>query len=221
MTEAEWLTATDPTPIVEFLMGKTSNRKFRLFYSSCSRRIWHLIVHEGYRKIVEVSEMLADGHGDESQLREAEYYAFAQHGPPQLNSALWAALHCGISNLMLHEPLYGDWSDPFHQAAEAVAEASNNREETLVIELLAQCDFIRDIFGNPFRPVTLNPSWLTSTVIALATGIYEERAFDRMPILADALQGAGCVNEDILNHCRQPGEHVKGCWVVDLLTGRK
>ena len=62
--------------------------------------------------------------------------------------------------------------------------------------------------GNPFRPITLNPSWLTSTVLALANGIYEEKAFDRMPILADALQDAGCDNEDILNHCRQPGEHV-------------
>ncbi len=47
-----------------------------------------------------------------------------------------------------------------------------------------------------------------------------DRAFDRMPILADALQDAGCDNLNILNHCRQPGEHVRGCWVVDLLTGR-
>ena len=79
----------------------------------------------------------------------------------------------------------------------------------------------KDIFGNPFRPVVLDPSWLTSTVVALAQGIYQDRAFDRMPILADALQDAGCENDDILTHCRQPGEHARGCWVVDLLTGRK
>jgi hypothetical protein len=200
MTEAEWLTATDPTPMLEFLKGKTSDRKLRLFYCNCSRRIWHLIIHEGYRNIVEVSEMVADGYGDEGQLKEAVDYAYAQHGTQQLNHALWAASLCGaFSNLMLHEPFYGDWHDPFHQAAEAVAEASNNREEALVIELLAQCDFIRDVFGNPFRPITLNPSWLTSTVIALATGIYSEKAFDRMPILADALQDAGCEKEEILN----------------------
>jgi hypothetical protein len=80
---------------------------------------------------------------------------------------------------------------------------------------------IREIFGNPFRPITLNPSWLTSTVLALANGIYEEKAFDRMPILADALQDTGCDNEDILNHCRGVEPHVRGCWAVDLLTDRK
>ncbi|MBN9117823.1 MAG: hypothetical protein J0I06_01415 [Planctomycetes bacterium] len=79
----------------------------------------------------------------------------------------------------------------------------------------------RDIFGNPFCPVAVEPSWLTSDVRALATGIYEDRAFDRMPILADALQDAGCDNDDILSHCRQPGEHVRGCWVVDLVLGKK
>jgi hypothetical protein len=84
---------------------------------------------------------------------------------------------------------------------------------------LIQPTLLREVFGNPFSPVTLNPSWLAPTVLTLANGIYEEKAFDRMPILADALQDAGCDNEDILNHCRQPGEHVRGCWVVDLLTG--
>ncbi|MCE9561576.1 MAG: hypothetical protein K8U57_05935 [Planctomycetes bacterium] len=79
---------------------------------------------------------------------------------------------------------------------------------------------MRDIIGNPFRPVVADPSWLTSDVIALAQGIYEDRAFDRMPILADALQDAGCDNEDVLSHCRQPGEHVRGCWAVDLILGK-
>jgi len=79
---------------------------------------------------------------------------------------------------------------------------------------------IRDVFGNPFRPVVVAPEWLTPDVLAIAAGIYSERAFDRMPILADALQDAGCDSSDILNHCRQPGEHVRGCWVVDLILGK-
>ena len=79
---------------------------------------------------------------------------------------------------------------------------------------------IRDIFGNPFRPVAADPAWLTSTVVALARGIYDDRAFDRMPILADALQDAGCDNDDVLGHCRGPGPHVRGCWVVDLVLGK-
>jgi hypothetical protein len=80
---------------------------------------------------------------------------------------------------------------------------------------------LRDICGNPFRPVPVDPSWLTSDVLALASGIYSEGAFDRMPILADALQDAGYDNDDVLNHCRQPGEHTKGCWAIDLLLGKE
>jgi hypothetical protein len=75
-------------------------------------------------------------------------------------------------------------------------------------------------FGDPPACVCLQHQWLTSTVIALAQGIRDESAFDRMPILADALQDAGCANEDILNHCRSAGPHVRGCWVVDLLLGK-
>lgn len=78
-------------------------------------------------------------------------------------------------------------------------------------------DILRDIVGNPFRSVIADPSWFTSTVLALAQDIYLARAFDRLPILADALQDAGCDSSDILDHLRGPGPHVKGCWVVDLL----
>jgi hypothetical protein len=86
--------------------------------------------------------------------------------------------------------------------------------------LAARCQMIREMFGNPFRPVTLDVSCLTSTVTQLAEAIYQERAFDRMPILADALEDAGCTDQDMLEHCRAGGEHVRGCWVVDRLLGR-
>jgi hypothetical protein len=79
---------------------------------------------------------------------------------------------------------------------------------------------LRDILGNPFRPVEFDAGWPTSTVVSLAHAIYQERAFERMPILADALEDAGCTNADFLNHCRQPGEHVRGCWVVDLVLDK-
>jgi hypothetical protein len=83
-----------------------------------------------------------------------------------------------------------------------------------------QADLLRDIFGNPFRPVTIASEWRTSDVILLARGIHADRAFDRMPILADALQDAGCDDEGILSHCRGCGFHVRGCWVVDAILGR-
>jgi hypothetical protein len=79
---------------------------------------------------------------------------------------------------------------------------------------------LRDVFGNPFRPVNLDPPWLTSTVLALATGMYASRDFSAMPILADALQDAGCEDGQVLAHCRGPGPHARGCWVVDLVLGK-
>lgn len=78
----------------------------------------------------------------------------------------------------------------------------------------------RDIFGNPFRPVAFSQKWRSDTAVSLATGIYADRAFDRLPILADALEEAGCDHPDILTHCRGPGPHVRGCWVVDAVLGK-
>ncbi|AWM41892.1 hypothetical protein GobsT_69870 [Gemmata obscuriglobus] len=80
---------------------------------------------------------------------------------------------------------------------------------------------VRDIVGNPFRPVTFAPSWRSDTALSLAQGMYESRDFSATPILADALQDAGCDNDDVLNHCRGPGPHVRGCWVVDLVLGKE
>jgi hypothetical protein len=91
-----------------------------------------------------------------------------------------------------------------------------------------QCGLLRDIIGNPFRPVGLDPAWQTSSVLALANAAYDDRTLPagtlepaRLAVLADALEEAGCQDADILNHLRQPGEHVRGCWVVDLLLGKE
>src|SRR5262249_28129998 len=93
--------------------------------------------------------------------------------------------------------------------------------EVVQAESQAQTTLLRDLFGNPFRPVTADLGWLTPAVITLAQGIYDERAFDRLPILADALEEAGCRDPDMLPHCRQPGEHVRGCWAIDLILGKE
>ncbi|OWK36482.1 hypothetical protein FRUB_09045 [Fimbriiglobus ruber] len=82
------------------------------------------------------------------------------------------------------------------------------------------CGYLRDIF-NPFRPTTLDPCWQTPTVLALAQGIYTDRAFDRLPILADALQEAGCDSPDLLTHCRAESVHTRGCWAIDLLLDKE
>jgi len=104
-----------------------------------------------------------------------------------------------------------DWTSPHDQ----------RWQEVQAGERTAQAALLRDIFGNPFRPVAVDPAWLIPTVTFLARMIYEERSFDQMPDLADALEAAGCANEEILAHCRGPGEHVRGCWVVDLILGKE
>jgi hypothetical protein len=92
--------------------------------------------------------------------------------------------------------------------------------EVLRAESAAHLQLLREIVGNPFRPVAFDPAWRSPTVAALAGAIYDERAFDRLPILADALEEAGCDHPDVLAHCRGDGPHVRGCWVVDLVLGK-
>jgi hypothetical protein len=84
-----------------------------------------------------------------------------------------------------------------------------------------QCHLLRDIVGNPFHPTTVADQPLARTTVEIAQQIYDERAFDRLPLLADALEEAGCQDTNILAHCRHPGPHVRGCWVVDSLLGKE
>jgi hypothetical protein len=88
-----------------------------------------------------------------------------------------------------------------------------------------QADLLRCLFSNPFRPApSVNPAWLkwhNSAVVKLAQGIYADQSFDRLPILADALEEAGCDDPDMLDHLRGPTPHARGCWVVDALLGKE
>ena len=93
--------------------------------------------------------------------------------------------------------------------------------ETVHLLQRLQCEWLRCLFSNPFRPVAFDPAWRTETAVGIARGIYEERAFERMPILADALMDAGCADEQVLGHCLGEGPHVRGCWVVDLVLGKE
>jgi hypothetical protein len=94
---------------------------------------------------------------------------------------------------------------------DATRDAENGAERALLL----------DIFGNPFRAVAFAPEWRTDTALSLAKQMYESRDFSAVPILADAIQDAGCDNADILDHCRGSGPHVRGCWVVDLVLDRE
>jgi len=88
-------------------------------------------------------------------------------------------------------------------------------------EKQAVASLLREVVSNPFRTITPDTTWLTSTVTHLANTIYTDRAFGRLPILADALEGAGCTNQEVLSHCRGPGPHARGCWALDLVLGKE
>jgi len=219
MTEAEWLAATGPTPMLEFLRGKVSDRKLRLFAVACCRRVWHLLPDERSRKAVEVAERYADGKaiGEEvlvalSEAKKVKGFrrqvTGIRHQTPKLAAALSLSLNTE-QRFLIH-------------VAGNTACLTEEKDKPDAQEQHLQSELLRDIFGNLFRSVSVDPSWLTSDVRILAEGIYQDHAFDRMPILADALQDAGCTNDEVLNHCRDTSlTHVRGCWVVDLVLGKE
>jgi hypothetical protein len=232
MTEARWLSAFDPHPMLESLRDHGSCRKYRLAGCAFCRRVWDLLTDERSRNAVEQAERYADG------LISQEVLSAAQVGADR------AMVPWDRRNFVFRRSSERAVAYKFGAAAtaaKAVARPTNflsklasSIREASHFALLAEYGdryaqqgdmsshvrIVRCVFGNPFRPVSLEPSWRTSTVVALAEGIYADRAFDRLPILADALMDAGCDNTDVLSHCRSDGPHVRGCWVVDLLTGR-
>ena len=195
MTEREWLASLDPMPMLAFLttIGTPSERKLRLFAVACSRRIWDRI-DDLSRAAVETAEQFADGKASADQLRAARL-ACKSAG----DNASW---YSAVSNAAIAA----------RNAALSAQAAFDNPSERR-----EQATLLRDVFGNPFHSILLDVCWSSSAVIDLARVIYDERCFDRLPMLADALLEARSDSEEILNHCCSEGPHVRGCWVVDLI----
>ena len=185
----------------------------RLFALACCKRIESRLTHSLSRQAMILVERYAEGMVTDEQIREFSHlFAVEYNARLAASGENWSAtqttdLNAAHSMTLKVFPA---------STASTVVEMMQDKSE----ERLLQCRLLRCIFGNPFRPITLDPTWLTSTVLALAQQMYDSRDFSPMPILADALQDAGCDIEEILNHCRQPGEHVRGCFVADLLLGK-
>jgi len=206
MTEDEWLACDDQVLLLQFLDCQwiASDRKLRLVACAACRQEWGSISDPRSRVAVEVAEKFADGLTNERELKKA------------YRKAKSAANADGISDLAIG-------------VATAACFTTERRfclvhATGLLFALVNQGEvvhFVRDIFGNPFRPVAIDPRWRTADAVGLARGIYVDRAFDRLPLLADALMDAGCADEQVLEHCRSEGPHVRGCWVVDLVLGKE
>jgi hypothetical protein len=228
-TERAWLTSTTPASLLRTLKGKRLPRQRRLFAVACCRRAFDEMADPGSRQAVEVAERYVDGWAGREEL-QAGYEAAGQvaavrmerclaaAGPGQLAAAwnVWRLAHaaqlaCAASGME-------------EASAEILKRASRLGAPYDQREKQAHSELIRDVFGNPFRPPpALEAGWLRwqdGAVPKLARALYEERRFEDAPVLADALEEAGCTDADILGHLRGPGLHARGCWLVDLILGR-
>jgi hypothetical protein len=241
MTEADWLAATDPTPMLVSVREMASDRKRRLFAVACCRSIWGMLPDERTRNAVRISEQYADGLAAKRELeaswketwdnvdiwdnlaRDAEV-----EGPAHLvwakDIAARAAAFAVDADFPEFAAVAGEAEILVNQIHKGRRAAEDEEEDFLVL-------LVRDIFGNPFRQPSIEPAllaWNGGAVKRLAEAAYQERALPagtldqgRLTVLADALEEAGCDDEEILGHLRKPGPHVRGCWVIDLLTGRE
>jgi hypothetical protein len=229
MTEQEWLACSDPGPMLVFLGGQDGYRKLRLFAAACCRRVWHLLTNEGSRFCVEVAERYADRRATIQDMADLPTGVSFAHGPE--GDAHVAAICCTFD--------YGSGRPPAARAATAiaglVAGAAGGIPQPDIIppacvaavaaEKQAQAALLRDIFGPlPFRPVTIQPqvlAWNDRLVVRLAQSIYDQRNWSDMAVLHDALLDAGCDEQEVLDHCKGPGPHSRGCWIIDLLLNKE
>jgi hypothetical protein len=227
MTEQVWLSCTSPRLMLDYLRGKASDRRLRLFSVACCRRVWHLITDEGSHTSVEVAERLCEGTAMDAERRGAGTALGDVEGT------------AGVARYALNpSPLraaLGSASCAAQLLAGAGARLIEDHDAWLSLwgsERERQAVILRDIFGNPFHPSPPLPptvlAWNGGRVRRLAEDIYEERQLPagtldtaRLPALADALLDAGCEDEELIRHCRSEGPHVRGCWAVDLILGRE
>jgi hypothetical protein len=234
MTEAEWLAATTPFKGLEFLAEIASDHKFRLFCAAVCREIWDLIKLPEARNLLLVIEDFADGKVPLEDMDAALDRLIAVENSDWYDEA---------AATVYESAQMWEWNcrDVCLSSAEAAVNAvrgvgiilsrpasAQDVEMARVAEYRKQAAVLRDIFGPlPFREITADSAWLRAPILRMAQGIYDERELpsgyldsQRLAVLADALEEAGCDNADVLAHCREPGTHVRGCWVIDLLLGK-
>ena len=244
MTEAEWLTCADPRRMLSDWRESVSDRKLRLFAVACCRRIWDQLADERSRRAVDVAERYADGAAafaafrlEKRADREADARKVARGQYDYADEAVCAAVASASYCTRPTSPLLQrQWVEStctvaknavrFAAAARAGMRPGGGAPEAGYVEAgrrenEVHAQWVRDVLGNPYRPVTLDRAWLIPGVTRVAQTIYDGQAFHRMPELADALERVGCTDAAILGHCRGRGPHVRGCWVVDLILGKR
>jgi hypothetical protein len=226
MTEEEWLTYATGERLVNQTWVHGRERKLRLFGVACGRRCWPLL-EDRDRRSVEVVERFVEGLCSAAVLAAAHERATSDVvrsvtvPRPKTDSCrrdMRDAARAAVE-MICHGPT---WEAAPISERQAVAVPLRDAEK------LAHADLLRCIFGNPFRPVVADPAWQSAPLLGLAQAAYDERHLpvgeldpERLAVLSDALEDAGCTEAAILGHLRAPGPHVRGCWVIDLLLGKE
>ena len=246
-TEAEWLSCDDPRELADFARGRVDSQRFRWLAAEWGRRIRYVFEpsdlpwFDAFDQWVagtgpHPAEVCVEPEFDTlvqpkwKETYPASFCADSIRNDDPLNVAAYAGVSASEDYPLVPHSTAKFAYHEYYIAKQAAFSALNEAERDSLRARSAEykarvrrecCDQLRDVAGNPFRQAVILPNWRTSTVMALVRGITIELAFDRMPILADALENAGCDDAQVLEHCRGETPHVRGCWVIDLLEGHQ
>jgi hypothetical protein len=217
ITESEWFRQLSFRRALSVVEPGQSQRKSRLIACAVASAFPQYSSDAALGQVLRVAERMADDEPvDDLAVAESTTYQIIGLG----NTFGRGFLFKGVE--YTHRMICGLLDEPFDLPAFAqqFERLCRDRWDNPGGELVCH-RLLRETVGNPFRPIRFQSSWQTVDTVGLARGIYEDRAFDRMPLLADALMDAGCDDDQIISHCHTGGPHVRGCWVVDLVLGKQ
>ncbi|HEY2787155.1 MAG TPA: hypothetical protein VGJ05_19505 [Fimbriiglobus sp.] len=229
MTDEDWFASADAVAMLRSIYplpgadsSSDNTRHARLYLAACVRRQWPFLPW-ACRRLIEEAEIFADDpprHKLAAALTHLAESLPGLDGSPEIWNELSDAvrLHTGDHSVTRHRP----FRDEVHwQQVARIISFLYYRELPPYEQIRAafhNADYVRDLFAMTKLRVNFDPSWRTDRSVGVARTMYENNRFDRMPILADALEDAGCDVKEILSHCRhEETPHVRGCWVVDLV----
>ena len=229
MEETEWLFSANPTEMFKVLAGHKDRRKLHLFAVACARTVQHHMLDARSINALEVMERLIEGQATDAERVAAIHEAWRASEEARDTKDLATAAACDAAYRAINISSYS----VANSGMRAASRATGKRAAVATVRATAyghQAMLIRDIFGNPFQTKNLRSIWIhqckrvllwnSATVLAIAQSIYAEKCWDQLPILADAMEDAGCTVQPMLQHLRGPGPHARGCWVVDTIRGK-
>jgi hypothetical protein len=238
MTESEWLTSRDCRAMMHFLKPPRDARVVYLFLAAVGQSILRILPEPLCQDAFDWIEHYADGEAGwddapDNYFLEAEMFRLER--PKRANYWIWKRCLEDLTEDERQDLIgwgpnreFTSWQDILCDAAHFAESITHDGQlglfegepETNFLRFMNPT-FLRDIFGNPFRPVTFAPAWQTAAASSLAQSMYDRRDFAAMPVLADLLEEAGCDSAEVLSHCRDEKQvHVRGCWVVDHVLGK-